>query len=114
MSLEMIQSYCSALPHVTQTIQWGDHLVFKVAGKIFCIAGTVEPASASFKVTEEDFETLTEREGIKQAPYSAKRQWAQVDEPRFLSKAEWKHYLEKSYQLVVAKLTKKLRTELGL
>ncbi len=114
MSLEMIQSICSSLPQVTESIQWGEHLVFKVGGKIFCIAGTTEPVSASFKVTEENFAELTERDGIIQAPYSAKRQWAQVEEPRYLTKAEWKHYLEKSYQLVVAKLTKKLRAELGL
>ncbi|WP_207632870.1 MmcQ/YjbR family DNA-binding protein [Foetidibacter luteolus] len=113
MSLETIQSYCNSLPQVTETVQWGEHLVFKVGGKIFCILGTAAPISASFKVTEEDFAELTERDGIGQAPYSAKRQWAAA-KLQYMSKAEWQHYLKKSYDLVVAKLTKKLRTELGL
>ncbi|MEX6687440.1 MmcQ/YjbR family DNA-binding protein [Danxiaibacter flavus] len=114
MTLEALRSYCISLPHVTETVQWGDHLVFKVGEKVFCIASGEDPLTASFKVEEETFFELTERNSIVQAPYLAKKQWVLVEKPGALKVDEWKSYIYNSYKLVVAKLTKKLQKELGL
>ena len=72
------------------------------------------PPTASFKVTEEEFDRLTERRGITKARYFAKRQWVSVDNISLLSREEWKHCLAESHRLVASKLTKKKRVELGI
>jgi predicted DNA-binding protein (MmcQ/YjbR family) len=57
---------------------------------------------------------LTGIEGVKQAPYFAKRKWVCVANEAGLSDAEVGAYLRRSYRLVAAGLTKKIRQELGI
>lgn len=115
MSIEELMSISKSLKGVTTDIKWEEHLCFNVGEKIFLLTAPDQvPPNASFKVSEEDFDTLTERDGINQARYFAKRQWVTVDDINRLSRAEWEHYITESYKLVASKLTKKLRTELGI
>jgi len=37
MDIEWVRRHCLSFPHATERVQWGDNLVFKVAGKIFAI-----------------------------------------------------------------------------
>ena len=115
MRLHRLQSFALALPHTTVVKQWGECLVFKVAGKMFLIlvleAGTVE--RATFKCTPEEFDELTAIDGIMQAPYCAKRRWAQIADFAALSEAELSARIRRSFDLVVAGLPKKTRVALG-
>ena len=96
--------------------QWGECLVFKVAGKMFLIialdAETID--GVVFKCTPDEFDDLTDIDGITQAPYCAKRHWVRVADLAALPAAELNRRIRRSYDLVVEKLTKKLRAELGL
>lgn len=93
--------------------QW-ESLVAKVGGKVFALRGLGEgPSDTTFKVPELSFELLIGVEGIGQAPYFAKRQWVSAA-PDSLSEEELVAYLRQSYDLVAAKLTRKLRAELGI
>jgi predicted DNA-binding protein (MmcQ/YjbR family) len=116
MRLARLQSFALALPHTTVVQQWGDCLVFKVAGKMFLIlvpdGGTVE--GVIFKCTPEEFDELTEIDGIIQAPYCAKRMWAKVQDLAALPEPELNARIRRSYDLVVAGLPKKTRLLLGL
>lgn len=114
MNVDWIRRNCMALPHTTETVQWGDNLVFKVGGKVYAVAA-LEPAAValSFKCTAEDFAELTERPGIIQAPYFAKGQWVALQSEDALTAAELKRLLKRAYELVFAKLTKKAQAELG-
>jgi predicted DNA-binding protein (MmcQ/YjbR family) len=48
MTLERLRTICLALPGATEQIQWGADLVFKVGGRMFCVASTdVAPVDAS-------------------------------------------------------------------
>ena len=115
MTIEELDRICSLLKGITKDIKWEDHLCFNIGGKIFLITSPDQvPPNASFKVTEEDFSILTEREGIGQARYFAKRQWVAVDNLDRLNPEEWEHYARKSYDLVASGLTKKLQKELGI
>lgn len=115
MSIEELMTISKSLKGVTTDIKWEEHLCFNVGDKIFLLTAPDQvPSSASFKVSEEDFEHLTEKEGISQARYFAKRQWITVDDINRLSAKEWEQYIEESYKLVASKLTKKLRSELGI
>ena len=114
MTIEDMQNICLKLPGTTQDIKWEDHLCFNVGGKIYLITSPDQvPVTASFKASEEDFTSLTEREGISPARYLARYKWAQVDDINRLSEYEWKKFLVRSYQLVFKKLPARLRKEIA-
>lgn len=116
MRLPELKTYALALPQTTVVKQWGECLVYKVGGKMFLIlsldAETID--GVVFKCTPDEFDELTEVDGITQAPYCAKRHWVRVEDLAALSPAQLNQRIRRSYDLVVAKLTKKLRTELRL
>lgn len=108
MNTDQLRLYCLSLPSTTEGIKW-EHLCFMIADKLFCIGDFEDDGGMGFKVSPEDFELLTEKEGIIQAPHFAKGQWVMVISRHTLKATEWKLYLKKSYDLVVAKLPKKIR-----
>lgn len=109
MRLSALRQFALSLPHTSWVKQWGECLVFKVAGKMFLLlaleAETLD--GIVFKCTPEEFDELTEIDGIGQAPYCAKRHWVRVSDPSALSTAELERRIRRSYDLVVAKLPKK-------
>jgi predicted DNA-binding protein (MmcQ/YjbR family) len=109
MNIEELRSFCLGLPAVTEDIKWGNNLVFSVADKMFCLADLDPPLNVVFKVPEEQFEELTSTNNITQASHFARMKWVNVsDENRFCRK-EWESYIMQSYELVKAKLPKKIR-----
>jgi predicted DNA-binding protein (MmcQ/YjbR family) len=113
MNIEWIRQFCLSLPHVTEQIQWGNDLLFKVGGKMFA-AVPLEPARIwlTFKCTPEDFAELTERPGIIPAPYLARAKWVAVEKEEALSREEILRLVKNSYEMVFAKLTRKVQAEL--
>jgi predicted DNA-binding protein (MmcQ/YjbR family) len=75
MDVDFVRRCCKSQPHVTEHVQWGNDLVFKVAEKMFAVT-PLEPAKTclAFKCAPEDFAELTERPGIIPAPYMARAQ----------------------------------------
>lgn len=115
MTIEDIQLICRQLPAVTEDIKWEHDLVFSVGGKMFCVAGLDQsPVSASFKVTDEEFEEMSQRPGFKPAPYVAKYKWVWLEDINKMNKTAWKKYISQSYELVKAKLPAKMKKQLGL
>jgi predicted DNA-binding protein (MmcQ/YjbR family) len=108
MNIEILQSICNKLPAVTEDIKWGNDLCFCLAGKIFCVAGLTPPLRISFKVTNDEFDELTSIPGIIPAPYMARNKWILVEDLSVLNKEQWEKYIFQSYELVKAKLPKKL------
>lgn len=115
MNIEEIQNICRAMPAVTEDIKWEHDLVFSIGGKMFCVIGLDQsPTTASFKVTDEEFEEMCNRPGFKPAPYVAKYKWVFIEDISKMKKTEWKQYLKQSYELVKDKLSNKLKKQLGL
>ena len=115
MRLERLQTFALGLPHTTVVKQWGECLVFKVAGKMFLILvldGSVLDGII-FKCTPDEFDELTEIDGIIQAPYCAKRMWVKVQDLAALSGPELEARIRHSYDLVAAGLPKKTQRALG-
>src|SRR5881396_556353 len=115
MDIETVRTYCLSFPHATENVQWGNDLVFKIAGKMFAVT-VLEGASKyclSFKCTEEKFAELIEQDGIDPAPYSARYHWVAFQSFDVLSEKELKTLLRNSYDLVFEKLPKKTKVELG-
>jgi len=110
-----IQNICQGLPSVTQDIKWEDHLCFNVGEKMFLITSPDQsPVTASFKTSSGDFLSLTKLDGFVPAPYLAPHQWVAVDDIRHLTITQWSEYLVKSYELITAKFSLKLRRKLGI
>jgi len=114
MDIDWVRKYCMSMPHATETVQWGDDLVFKVGGKMFAVLVLI-PAKVwlSFKCSPEEFAELSERPGIIPAPYSARYHWVALETQEALSVAELERLLRQSYSLVVEKLPKKARAALS-
>ncbi len=114
MRLHALRQFALGLPHATLSKQWGDHLVFKIAGKIFLIISpdgdTVE--ALSLKCTPADFQRLTDLDGIVPAPYLARALWVQVEDLAALPAAALEAQIRTSYDLVRAKLPKRVQATL--
>jgi predicted DNA-binding protein (MmcQ/YjbR family) len=114
MDTESVRAYFLSFPHATENEQWGNDLVFKIAGKMFAVM-VLEGASKyclSFKCTEEKFAELVEQDGIDPAPYSARYHWVALERFGVLSERELKSLLRKSYDQVYERLPKKVRARL--
>ena len=114
MDIESLRSVCLSFPGVKEEVKWGNDLCFVVAGKMFCVTSLEPPHTFSFKVTDAEFEELSESEGFKPAPYLARAKWVLCIDSSKLSKRELKDYLKQSYDLITAKFPKKHRKELGI
>jgi predicted DNA-binding protein (MmcQ/YjbR family) len=114
MDIEILRSICSKFPGVTEDVKWGHDLCFCVGGKMFCVANLEPPNTFSFKVTEEEFDQLSESEGFQPAPYLARAKWVLVTDSSRLSRKGLKIFLQQSYEMIKAKIPKKQRKELGL
>src|SRR6202521_448893 len=114
MDIDRLRQLCRSFPGATEQIQWGNDLLFKVAGKMFA-ATPLEPAPVclSFKASPEDFAELTERPNIIPAPYLARAKWVALETKDALPSDELAHFLRASYDMVVAKLPKKTREALA-
>jgi predicted DNA-binding protein (MmcQ/YjbR family) len=110
MNVDWLRELCLSFPGVTEQIQWGYDLLFKVGGKMFAIT-PLEPAPVclSFKASPEDFAELTERPNIIPAPYLARAQWVALQTRDALPAGELARLLRNSYDMIFAKLSKKAR-----
>ena len=113
MRLDRLKTFALAQPRTSVVKQWGG-LVFKVVDKVFLMLildGEVL-GSVIFKCTTEEFDELTQIDGIGQAPYCAKRMWVKVEDLAVLPEKELQARIRHSYDLVAAKLPKKVQATL--
>ena len=110
MDIEWVRRHCLSFPQATEQVQWGDHLVFKVADKVFAVVA-LEPGGhwLALKCTPEEFAELVERPGVVQAAYFARTHWVAIESEDTLAGPEVRRLLGRSYELVCAKLPKKKR-----
>ena len=115
MNIDQLRELCLSFPGAAEQLQWGDHLLFKVGGKMFVVA-SLEPAPVwlSLKANPEKFIELTERPGVIPAPYLARAKWIALETPEALPFPELTQLIRESYELVLAKLPQKLRQRIGL
>ena len=88
-----------------------------MGGKVFAVCGWADGRDAfTFKVSDIAWEVLRDAPGIRPAPYLASRgmKWLQVHEPGGMSDTSLKEHIVASYEMAVARLTRKLRAELEL
>ena len=113
MTPDAIEAHCLSLPAATLHIQWGGTHVFKVGGKIFALSGG-DVWGLAFKASDMAFELLCEQSLARPAPYLQRAKWVQLTRRDALGDADIEAYLSQAHAIVAAKLTRKLRAELGL
>jgi predicted DNA-binding protein (MmcQ/YjbR family) len=103
------------LPAVTEDVKWGHDLCFSIGNKMFLVIGLDNsPTTSSFKVTDEEFEEMSSRDGFIPAPYLARYKWVHTDNINRLTKKEWQYYIKQSYELIKSKLPKKIIKQSGI
>jgi len=114
MDFDKLRDMCLSFPGATEGLKWEDHICFMVGEKMFCITSVdAGREGASFKVLPEDFDELTARPDITPQAYMAHNKWVRVEKYKALKETEWKYYVQQSYDIIRAKLSKKIQKELG-
>ena len=114
--IDWIRGFCLTLPDTTEDVQWEHDLLFRIAGKIYCVANLepgLSPTKLAFKCTPEVFAELVEVEGIIPAPYMARNHWVAVIDLNALRQDEIKELVRGSYSLVWDRLPKKTQARLA-
>lgn len=115
MDLEKFRNYCLGLKAVTEEMPFGDTtLVYKVAGKMFALTGIDSFASINLKCDPEEAIELRERYPAVQPGYHMNKQhWNTILMDHSISDKMLLEWTKNSYDLIVAKLPKKIKEEWG-
>ncbi|HEU4537663.1 MAG TPA: MmcQ/YjbR family DNA-binding protein, partial [Polyangiaceae bacterium] len=114
MRFDALYELCASLPHATLSVQWGDHDVFKVGGKIFAILTQDLDVGfrLSIKAEAEAFDELCGEPGVRPAPYLARAQWVQIVADNGLGPERLRGLVQRSHALVLEKLPPAQRRKL--
>jgi predicted DNA-binding protein (MmcQ/YjbR family) len=120
-SVDRIREFLLTLPHVVETMQWGENLVFwvgdkAIGGKMFALMSLDQSMKGifSYPAGPERFAELVEQEGIIPAPYFARIHWVAVQHWNVFRPMEWEQELRAAHQITFDKLPPKVRKILAL
>ena len=95
MNIESLRKFLLSLPHVEETMQWGESLVFwvgdkSIGGKMFAVASLDASHGRvfSFAAGPERYHELLETEGVFPAPYLARAFWVALEHYSAIPSAE--------------------------
>ncbi len=115
MNIEELREFCLNLEFTTEEVLWDGVLVFKVGGKMFCFAPLDEDPKMNLKCDPDEAIELRERfPAVLPGYHMNKKYWNTVLLDGTISDSMLKVWIENSYRLVKAKLTKQERAQLGL
>ena len=121
MNVESLRAFLLSLPHVTETMQWGDNLVFwvgdkAIGGKMFALANLSGSGHGvlSFAAGPVRYAELLEVDGAFPAPYMARIYWVAIERYDVFSSNELKEHLQYAHSMVYDKLPKRTKDVLAL
>ncbi len=121
MDAEAARTFLLSLPHVVETRQWGDNLVFwvgdtAIGGKMFCLLNLDAGmhSVASYSAGPERYFDLLERDDLKPAPYMARIHWIAAERWTAWRNAEWKEEFRAAHAITFGKLPKRMRSDMML
>ena len=121
MDADRLRTYLLTLPHVVETMQWGNNLLFwvgdkAIGGKMFTLINLDADRHAvlSFAAGPERYHELLEIEGILPAPYMARIFWVAAERYDIFRPAEWQEHLRHAHELTSNKLPPRTRTILAM
>ncbi len=111
MRIAAIRRLVSVWPGVGEDVKWTDVLVFSVGGRMFCAMRAADARGLAFKVESSRFLEFTDRPGIVPAPYLARWHWVSLVDADALPEDETRALIRRSYEIVRARLSRKLQRE---
>ena len=116
MDTEAVRTHCMSLPGTTETVQWGNDLVFKVGGKAFLLTGLgAKPLQFNVKCDPETAVALRERHASVLPGYHMnKKHWNTVIADGSAGRQLLEEWIDHSYELVVKGLPKAERKKLAI
>lgn len=113
MNIESVREYCLRKKGVTESFPFDEtSLVMKVMSKMFALIDLEKANSVALKCDPERAIDLREHyEGIEGAYHFNKRHWNNVRLDKDVNDVLLKELIDHSYEEVIKKFTKKLRTE---
>lgn len=121
MDNERIRTICLGLPHVSETLNWGHHLVYfvgdrEIGGKMFAMTDLDGTGVGVlwFHCGAERFHELLEQEGICASPYLARAYWVTLERWDALKPREIEAELARAHALIYEKLPKRTKAVLAL
>jgi predicted DNA-binding protein (MmcQ/YjbR family) len=121
MNVESLRAYLLSLPHVEETMQWGDNLVFwvgdkAIGGKMFALANLSGESNGvlSFAAGPGWYAELLEIDGAFPAPYLARAFWIAIKSYDVFSSQELKEHLSNAHHVVHEKLPKRTKDVLAM
>ena len=121
MNVESLRAFLLTQPHVTETMQWGDNLVFwvgdkTIGGKMFALANLSKDSHGvlSFAAGPERYGELLEIEGVFPAPYMARIYWVAIERYDVFASNELKEHLRNAHRVVYGKLPKRTKDVLAM
>ena len=112
MNAEEVRQFCTSLPGATEDVKWEKDLCFLVGEKMFAVIALDGSTGMSFKVEEEQFHQLIEQDDFGPAPYLARYKWVYTKDYKQVPNDKLKQFIQESYQLIRAKLPKKIRDQI--
>jgi predicted DNA-binding protein (MmcQ/YjbR family) len=121
MDAERAREFLRRLPHVAETMQWGENLVFwvgdkAVGGKMFALVNLDADGRAvmSFSAGPERFHELVENDGVVPAPYMARLHWVALERWGAIPHRELEALLREARDRTYEKLPKRTKDALAL
>jgi len=121
MDAERLRAYLLSLPHVVETVQWGNNLVFwagdkAIGGKMFALIDLDGDGKGvvSYAAGPERFAELVEIEGIIPAPYMARIFWVAAERWSVFRNQEWEQELRAAHTITFDKLPARVRAVLAM
>ncbi|MCU1221977.1 MAG: hypothetical protein JWQ42_70 [Edaphobacter sp.] len=121
MDAERVRGFLLGLPHVVETMQWGNNLVFwvgdkSIGGKMFALVNLDGDGKAviSYTAGAERYAELLEIEGVIPAPYMARIFWVAVERWGVFRQGQWESELRAAYEITLAKLPPRTRAVLAM
>jgi predicted DNA-binding protein (MmcQ/YjbR family) len=119
MDADQMRLFLLKLPHVVETLQWGDNLVFwvgdkTIGGKMFALVNLDGKGRGliSYPAGQAHFAELVEIEGLFPAPYFARIWWVAAERWDVFRRNEWERELRAAYDITLAKLAPRTRKRL--
>lgn len=116
MNIEELRTFCLSKPYATEGFPFDeDTLVFKVAGKMFCLCSLKQPDRINLKCDPEMAIRLREQYPcVTPGFHMNKKMWNTIILDGSASRVTIEEWINHSYSLVVSGLLKKVQTEWGL
>lgn len=118
MNIEQFREYCIRKVGVQESFPFDEvTLVFKVGNKMFALLGldAIENPTVNLKGDpEQNIEWREEYEGVNPGYHMNKKNWNTVNLDLDVNNHLIKEMVDISYNLIVSKLSKKIKIEFGL